>query len=229
MDEGYALVKEKMGEACRRAGRSPDSVRLLAVSKFHPVSAIRDLAELGQRDFGENYVQEALEKMAATENDLRWDLIGHLQTRKVGQIIGRFHLLHTVDSIKLAGHLERHLGQADLVQKILLEVNLGDEPQKAGISPGEVLSMGRYVIEQCPHLELRGLMCIPPVFDNGPQARPYFAKLRKLRDQMEKELAISLPELSMGMSGDFEEAILEGATIVRIGAMIFGPRPPRRV
>lgn len=230
--ESYGQVREKIADACMRSGRPRDSVRLLAVSKFQPLSAILQLASGGQEDFGENYVQEAQAKMVrvadlADPPALRWDLIGHIQSRKAAQVAGKFNLIHALDSSRLAQALEKQLEEIGLVQKALLEVNIGAEPQKAGVSPAAVGELAVYILEHCPHVELQGLMCLPPVFDKAECSRPFFARLREIRDSLSGSLGIPLPELSMGMSGDFEVAIEEGATIVRIGTRIFGPRPPR--
>lgn len=226
----YGLVKERVAEACLRASRPLDSVRLLAVSKFQPLAAMLEIASLGQRDFGENYVQEAFAKRkelghADYDKSFRWDLIGHVQSRKASQVAGEFYLIHTVDSVKLANGLEGALAAKNKIQKVLLEVNIGEEAQKSGIMPKETTSLAAHIMSACPHLKLEGLMCLPPFFENGECSRPYFARLRHIRDDMEHELGEKFPELSMGMSGDFEVAIQEGATIVRVGTSIFGPRP----
>lgn len=228
--QNYRYVEGEVAAACARTGRARNEVHLLAVSKFQPASAIAETAKLGQRDFGENYVQEALTKREELEsitgsNELRWHMIGHIQSRKAPLVAGAFWLIHTLDSIHLANGLEKALVKLEKRQKVLLEVNIANEPQKAGIMPLELPKLAAYVLEHCPHLDLQGLMCLPPVFDSGEAARPYFAKLRQLRDNLETETGKKLPELSMGMSGDFATAIAEGATIVRIGTAIFGPRP----
>lgn len=234
--ERYGKVCAQVEAACREAGRDRSEVLLLAVSKFQPAEAIATLARAGQADFGENYVQEAWSKRETlvAENEcasLRWHMIGHVQSRKARLVAGSFTLLHSLDSQKLASALERDLAAenaaANVAQDALIEVNIGEEQQKAGVMPADLPRLAEYVIEQCPHLRLRGLMCLPPVFDSGDAARPYFAKLRKLRDNLQKQTGVALPELSMGMSGDFAAAIAEGSTIVRIGTSIFGPRPAR--
>lgn len=227
MRENYARVEAEVEKACASAGRKRTEVRLIAVSKFHSVAAIREIAGAGQRDFGENYVQEANAKREALEElGLSWHMIGNVQTRKAVKIAGRFALLHTLDRRELADALEKRLNNS--AQDALIEVNIGGEAQKSGIAPERAGELAEYVVANCPHLRLKGLMCLPPVFDSGDAARPYFAKLRELRDALEKRLAARLPELSMGMSGDFQGAIAEGATIVRIGTSIFGPRPLRK-
>lgn len=222
--KNYGNVVEALARACAKNGREPGDVTLVAVSKFHSAADMRLVANAGQIDFGENYVQEAQEKKAelSGHSDIRWHMIGHVQSRKAEQVAGNFALIHTLDSLKLANAYERHL--ENLKQPVLIEVNLGGEKQKAGVGETEVRGLARHVVENCQHLDLRGLMCIPPVFDAGEAARPYFVRLRKLRDSLEQDLGMKLPELSMGMSGDFEAAVAEGATIVRIGTAIFGPR-----
>lgn len=230
--ERYAKVGEQVEAACRKAGRPRSDVLLLAVSKFQPTAAIVELALAGQMDFGENYVQEALSKreeltQTAACAAIRWHMIGHVQSRKAKLVAGAFQLLHTLDSEKLANALERELAATSSRQQALIEVNIAAEPQKAGIMPQALPHLAEHVFANCPHIKLRGLMCLPPVFDSGDAARPYFAKLRKLRDSLEIVTGSGLPDLSMGMSGDFDAAIAEGATIVRIGTSIFGPRPKR--
>lgn len=227
-----ASIEDNMEAACKCSGRNISDVRLLAVSKFHSAAEILAAAEAGQYYFGENYVQEALEKreliaQSPLAQRLHWDLTGHIQTRKAGLVAGAFDLIHTLDSQKLASALEKKLAEKDLRQDILIEVNIGQEAQKAGVMPEDLPGLAAWVKENAPHLNLRGLMCLPPVFDAGEGARPYFAALRGLRDKLENFLGQKLPELSMGMSGDYPVAIEEGATIVRIGTAIFGPRPIR--
>lgn len=228
--ERYARVQEEIAAACARAGRRRSDVLLLAVSKFQPVEAVAAMAAAGQTDFGENYVQEALAKREALANtdagpNIAWHMIGHVQMRKAGQIAGSFALMHTLDSIRLADALERRLEQDNCRQACLIEVNIAAEPQKAGTMPENLAELAEHVAKNCPAIDLRGLMCLPPVFDSGEAARPYFARLRQLRDDLSLKLGRELPHLSMGMSGDFGAAIEEGATIVRIGTGIFGPRP----
>lgn len=223
-------VRARMAEACRVSGRGADEVLLVAVSKFHPAGEIAVLAEAGQRHFGESYVQEALAKQAdLVDQDILWHFVGGLQTKKAKAVAGRFGLVHSVDSVKLARELGRRAVEAGVLQPVLIEVNLGEE-QKAGVDEDgleelarEVLSLGSGGVG----LDLRGLMCLPPVFDSPDEARPAFAYLRELRDGLAQGLGVALPQLSMGMTGDFEAAIAEGATIIRVGTSIFGPRPSR--
>ena len=221
-------VKARMAKACDRAGRDPDSVRLVAVSKFHPASDILALAEAGQRDFAESYVQEALAKQdQLVGQDILWHFVGGLQTKKARAVAGRFVLVHSLDTEKLAVELARRSADQGLLQSVLIEVNLGEE-QKAGVDEAELADLAGQVLalrEDGVGLDLQGLMCLPPMFDAPEEARPYFAHLRKLRDELSASLGAPLPQLSMGMTGDFEAAIEEGATIIRVGTSIFGPRP----
>lgn len=225
----WQAVQERMARAAQCAGRDPSQITLLAVSKLHPLHTIAVLAACGQRDFGENYIQEALKKQDALQGVLqnaasvRWHCVGHVQSRKVKDIVGRFACVHTVDSLKLAQEFERRCAAAGVCQTVLIQVNVGAEAQKAGIAVADLPALAD-AVALCPHLHLEGLMCLPPVFDAGDAARPYFALLRELRDALRPRLALPLPHLSMGMSGDTEAAIMEGATIVRIGTDIFGIR-----
>lgn len=228
----YARVLERLDAACAAAGRGRDDVVLIAVSKLHPAADVAAVARAGQLDFGENYVQEALQKREELAGEpacrnVRWHMIGHVQSRKAAQVAGAFALIHTLDSRKLADGLERRLAVLEARQPVLMEVNVAAEPQKSGIMAEDLPALADYIVESCPHLELRGLMCLPPVFDAGEAARPHFARLRVLCEELRARLGLPLPELSMGMSGDFEAAVAEGATMVRIGTDIFGPRPPR--
>lgn len=230
--ERYARVLERLDAACAAAGRGRDDVVLIAVSKLHPAADVAAVARAGQLDFGENYVQEALQKREELAGEpacrnVRWHMIGHVQSRKAAQVAGAFALIHTLDSRKLADGLERRLAVLEARQPVLMEVNVAAEPQKSGIMAEDLPALADYIVESCPHLELRGLMCLPPVFDAGEAARPHFARLRVLCEDLRARLGLPLPELSMGMSGDFEAAVAEGATLVRIGTDIFGPRPPR--
>lgn len=224
----YSLVEERLEKACARAGVSRGRVTLLAVSKFHPALAIAGLACQGQVDFGENYVQEALSKRQELDSfdglDLRWHMIGHVQVRKAPLVAGNFAMLHSLDSPRLADALEKRLLDSGASQKVLIEVNLGEEKQKNGISPTGLESFVEHILGVCPHLSLKGLMCIPPYAHTPEESRSFFAQLRALRDKVEKAFDVRLPELSMGMSADFEAAVEEGATIVRVGTDIFGER-----
>lgn len=223
--ERLSRVRDQIKQAAKEAGRKSDEITLVAVSKFHPVEDIKVAFNLGQLAFGENYVQEALAKQKAfpelLEKGGTWHCIGHVQTNKSKDVAGRFALIHTVDSLKFAETLSRRLGEKR--QAILIEVNIGSENQKSGVSQENLPKLIEGILN-LPRLELRGLMCLPPFFDDGEAARPFFARLREVRDEMVRRFSLPLPELSMGMSGDFVQAIAEGATIVRIGTNIFGPR-----
>lgn len=232
--ERWQEVCARLRDAARVSGREAADIQLVAVSKLHPAAAIAEVAAAGQCDFGENYVQEALAKQDELARNpacarVRWHCIGHVQSRKAAQVAGRFVLIHSLDSAKLALAMEKHLAQPagpEQQQDVLIQVNVGNEPQKSGLAETELVALAEQVMT-LPHLHLQGLMCIPPMFDNGPAARPYFARLRELRDELRPRLGLPLPHLSMGMSGDFVEAVAEGASLVRIGTDIFGSRPPK--
>ena len=232
-DEDRALVerlhavRERIVHAARLAGRDPREVRLIAVSKFHPAQAVAALAAAGQLDFGESYVQEACSKQADLAHlVLRWHCIGRVQTNKAKNAAGRFFAIHSLDSLKLAQALQRHI-PARNPQQVLIQVNVGNEEQKSGVRPEELPILAEHVAGM-REFDLAGLMCLPPFFQDGALARPYFALLRELCEHLRIRLGLALPELSMGMSGDFVEAVAEGATSLRIGTDIFGPRPVRR-
>ena len=225
--ERAAGVREALAEAAKQAGRAPEDVNLVAVSKLHPASDIRDLAETGQTEFGENYVQEALAKQEELAGlDVNWHFIGGLQSNKAKYVAGKFALVHSVDSPKLAQALHKKAVSLDVVQDILIQVNIAGETQKSGITVEKLPEMAEAVLGM-EGLRLVGLMTMPPFFDDPERARPVFARLRELRDGLETRLGTGLPHLSMGMTGDFVPAVQEGATLVRIGTRIFGTRPPR--
>jgi len=212
---GLAAVRARIRQAAARAGRDPSSVRLIAVSKTQPVELLREAVQAGQTLFGENYAQELREKSQALGAGVEWHFIGALQTNKAKLVVGRAALIHTCDRLALAQELSKRALAAGLVQPVLLEVNVGREPQKAGVLPEDAAGL----VEQVRALEgLRcdGLMCIPPA---SGDPRPHFRALRELC------ATVGLRELSMGMSADFEAAVEEGATLVRVGTAIFGERP----
>ena len=207
-----------MAAACRRAGRSPDEVTLVGVSKGMPALAVAEAHAAGLQDVGENRVQEAaakIEALAAQGVRPRWHLVGHLQTNKAKTVTGLFAILHSVDSVRLAQALSRRAREP---LPILLEVNVAQEASKFGFTPQEVASALRSIVD-LPNLDVRGLMTIAPQTDQPESVRPVFQRLRELRDEL------GLRELSMGMTNDFEVAIEEGATMVRVGRAIFGERP----
>jgi len=223
-----AWVRERIEIASRRVGRDPGSVTLVAVTKTVGPDRIRQAIEAGLKVFGENYIQEAQKKIDALQTDVRWDFIGHLQKNKAKYAVRLFDLIHSVDSFSLAEELNRSAQKAGKVQPILLQVNLGGEETKSGAPEEEILRM----MEQTGRLEavsIRGLMTLPPYSDDPENSRPHFRKLRLLQEQLNrlKSHGVSMGELSMGMSGDFEVAVEEGATLVRIGTAIFGPRPAK--
>ena len=218
-----ALVRERISAAARAAGRDPASVRLVAVSKTKPVSMIRAAYASGQRDFGENYVQELLAKHNELGDlaGIAWHAIGHLQTNKAKDVARTCNLVHTVDSAKLASELSKRAQALATVLEVLVQVNVGGEVQKSGCEPnalGGVLDAAR----AAPGLQLRGLMTVPPATDDASRAREYFERLVALRDANGGRAR--LPELSMGMSHDLEVAVACGATMVRVGSAIFGER-----
>ena len=221
-------VRKLVDEACERSGRDASEVTIVAVSKTKPEEAIMELYEAGHRDFGENYIQELRKKHDDLPKDIRWHMIGHLQRNKVKYIAEYIHLIHSVDSYALAETIDKEAAKHNRIIPILIEVNVGGEAQKSGIDPQELPRLAVHVLESCPRLRLQGLMCIPPVYDARAAAQPYFAELRRLRDRLQGESGLALPHLSMGMSGDFEWAVLEGATFVRVGTDIFGPRPAKQ-
>jgi pyridoxal phosphate enzyme (YggS family) len=217
-------VRGRIAQACARVGRDPAGVTLVAVSKFHPPQAVAALHALGQDIFGESYVQEALPKMEALAGEgVQWHFIGRLQKNKAKFVVGRFALIHTVDSAELARTLQKRALDANVIQPVLIQVNVDDEPQKAGAA---VEDMGELAETMCgmANLDVKGLMVLPRLFDAPEAARPAFAALRRLRDDLAARLRRPLPVLSMGMSGDLAPAVEEGATHVRIGTDLFGPR-----
>ena len=203
----------------------PSDVRIIAVSKTMPVSAIQEAYDNGQRDFGENKVQEMADKQRQLPGDIAWHMIGHLQTNKAKSAIDLFSLIHSVDRMSLAEELNREAAKKNKILPVLIQVNISGEETKSGIDPAGTRQLLQEVA-LLPSLSVQGLMTMPPWFENPEEARPYFIALRKLRDELagEKIPNVSLKELSMGMSGDFETAIEEGATLVRIGTAIFGER-----
>ena len=221
-------VRARLHATATAAGRDPRTVRLIAVSKTHPAAAIREAYAEGQRDFGENYVQELLQKAEELRDlsDLRWHLIGHLQRNKARHVAPLVSLLHTVDSAELGRELAKRLTGATPGRKleVLVEVSIAGEAQKHGAAP-ENLTELLSAIEAEPALSLRGLMCVPPLTENAADSRPFFGALARLREQHVG--ARRLPELSMGMTHDLGHAVAAGATLVRVGTAIFGGRPPK--
>ncbi len=216
-------VRGRIAAAARRAGRDPALVRLLAESKTVPLEQMRLAVAAGQLLFGENYLQEARPKIAALGPALSWHFIGHLQSNKAKAAMALFDVIHGVDRLKLAQALDSAAAATGARQEILIQVNLAGEASKSGAAPETVPGLLRE-LGRLPHLRVLGFMTLPPWLADPEAVRPYFRALRELRDRLEASLGLPLPELSMGMSGDFEVAVAEGATLVRVGTAIFGSR-----
>jgi pyridoxal phosphate enzyme (YggS family) len=224
--ENLLRIQEKIAGAAARAGRRAEEITLIGVSKTHPADAIREGYEAGVRHFGENRVQEWEGKRAGTEGlEATWHLIGHLQSNKAARAARLFHSVDSVDDVAVAQRLDRARVEAGITGKlrVLMEVRVAPEETKSGVEIDELPALAEKMAE-LPRLELAGLMCIPPYLQNAEQVRPYFRRLRELRDELTGKLGITLPVLSMGMSHDFETAIEEGATEVRVGTALFGTR-----
>jgi len=217
-------VRSQIASAAQRSGRDPSSVRLVAVSKTHPAEAVAEAVAAGQKVFGESRVQEAREKIPSSPPGLDWHFIGHLQKNKVRQALPLFTFFHSIDSTALAQAMDRVAGETGKTTEGLLEVNVSGEGTKHGFTPDELREQFAGLIS-LPHLRIRGLMTMAPYSENPEDARPVFRALRELRDELQSAHGHPLPELSMGMSGDFQPAIEEGATLVRVGSSIFGARP----
>ena len=221
-----AGIRARIDAAARSAGRNPSSIRLVAVSKTFPIEAVREAYAAGQRDFGENRVQEALQKMGdSADLDIRWHLLGHLQTNKARKAGPAFATIHSIDSLELLQKIDAAAAEAGRAPDLLIQVDLAGEATKFGVPPGEVPRLFE-AAAACRAAHVTGLMTLPPVPDSPEEARPWFTRLRDLRDEW---LASGVPgamlrELSMGMSADFEVAIQEGSTMVRVGTAIFGSR-----
>jgi PLP dependent protein len=225
--ENLKMIYRRMAHAAMRAGREPADVRLIGVTKNIEVALLRAAVAVGMREFGENRVQEAQKKMASEElkvsnGRVHWHLIGHLQKNKAKTAVALFDLIHSVDSFELAEELDRQAAKLSKKQRVLIQVKLSEEESKYGIHEDALPDLIRR-IAVLGNIKLEGLMTIPPFFDDSEEARPYFRKLFSLRNAAE-EAGFLLPELSMGMSNDFEVAIQEGATMVRVGTAIFGER-----
>jgi len=221
-------VRSGIRLAAEDAGRDPDEIILVAVSKVFSRSAVEEALAAGQRVFGENRVQEAEEKYTPPIPGVELHMVGHLQSNKAKTAAGLFDRIHSIDSLKTARRLDRHLAEAGRIMKALVQINLGHEPQKSGIDEEETASFIR-ALAGLPNLEVDGLMVLPPFFDDPDRARPYFRKLREMRESLnDRDLGgVVLRHLSMGMTADYREAIAEGATMIRIGTAIFGVRPHR--
>ncbi len=216
-------VRQRISAACARAGRDPAMVELITVSKGHSAEVVRAAAELGLSVFGENRVQEAKAKIGLCPNRLRWHLIGHLQSNKCRDAVHFFAMIQSVDSLALAQEINKWAEKSAKTMPILIEVNIAGESSKFGYTPERVLSELKQ-INALPKIEVHGLMTVAPFTTEAEKVRPVFRRLRELKGQCEDILGAPLPHLSMGMSGDFEVAVEEGATMIRLGSAVLGPR-----
>jgi hypothetical protein len=228
LDTRYQRITERIAEACQKVGRPFESVTLVAVSKHVSLDLMLEATRLGIRDFGESRIQEVLPKMSQLPDQaLRWHFIGHLQTNKVKRVVGEFLLIHSVDSWKLAEALSREAAALGLVQPILVQVNTSGELSKYGMTPDATPALVERIVSELPGVQVQGLMTMAPHAEDPETARPFFRRLRELRDELAGRLpkGVSLNHLSMGMSDDFAVAVEEGATMIRIGTGLFGARP----
>ena len=218
-------IESDIASACSESGRNREDVKLIAVSKTKPVSALQEAYDLGIRDFGENKVQELLDKYEQMPGDIRWHMIGHLQRNKVKYIVDKVYMIHSVDSYRLAEEISREAVKKNVNVSVLIEVNVAGEESKFGASAEETVSLVED-IAKLPNLTIRGLMTIAPYVENSEENRLYFAKLKQIYvDIIHKNIDnVFMEELSMGMTGDYEVAITEGATYIRVGTGIFGER-----
>ncbi len=228
IQENLRMIRERIDQACHDCGRDPQGVRLVAVSKTKPAADVMAAFAAGQKLFGESYVQEFTDKAEQVDTPVEWHFIGHLQSNKAKYLRGRVRMIHSVDRLSLAREINRQWKRIDERIDVLVQVNLAGEQSKSGIAPQEAPALARKLSE-LPHLRVRGLMTLPPFFEDPQAVRPYFRQLRELSEEI-AELGlpgVSMDELSMGMSHDFPVAIAEGATLVRIGTAIFGARETR--
>jgi hypothetical protein len=223
--DNIASIQERISKSALRAGRNPAEIRLVAVSKTVSAESIQEAIAAGVTILGENYMQEARNKIARIEKQVEWHFIGHLQSNKARYAVDLFSMIQSVDRLALAEELGQEANKRGKIVPVLIQVNISGEESKSGIDPQETLQLLER-IAALQHLAVQGLMTMPPWFEDPEDARPYFSAMRKLREKLSREKipGVALQELSMGMSGDFEVAIEEGATLVRIGTAIFGPR-----
>ena len=225
--ENLECVREQIAQAAMKSGRSPDEVELVAITKTHPAEKVREAIEAGQSLFGESRVQEARAKIPELPSNVRWHFVGHLQKNKVRQALPLFEMIHSVDPLALAQDVNRIADEEGLYPRVLLEVNMAGEGTKFGFAPDHLREQIEMLLA-VPRLSIEGLMCIPPLAVESEDSRKFFVQVRKLRDSLEKEFSIKLPQLSMGMTQDFPIGIEEGATLVRVGTAIFGERRARK-
>ena len=220
-------VREQMASAAANSGRSANDVELVAISKTHPAEKVREVVEAGQTLFGESRVQEARAKITELSSNIRWHFVGHLQKNKVRQALPLFEMIHSVDSLALAQDINRIAEEEGLYPRILLEMNVAGEGSKFGFAPDDLREQMEMLLA-LPRLSIEGLMCIPPLAVESEDSRKFFVQVRELRDSLEKEFNLKLPQLSMGMTQDFLIGIQEGATLVRVGTAIFGERSKKQ-
>lgn len=225
LEDNFKIVEENIKNACERSARNRENVSLIAVSKTNPIEAIKELYDKGIRNFGENKVQELLLKHDQLPTDIQWHLIGHLQRNKVRQIIGKVCLIHSVDSYRLAEEINIQSKKNKTTTNILIEVNVSKEESKFGVRPEEALNLIRQ-ISKLDSIHIKGLMTIAPITGNPDENRPFFRELRQLSVDIKRENLdnVCMDILSMGMTGDYEAAIEEGATMIRVGTGLFGQR-----
>jgi PLP dependent protein len=221
--ENLKRVREQIGQAAAKAGRDVKDVELVAITKTHPAEKVREAVEAGQTLFGESRVQEARAKIPESSSNIRWHFVGHLQKNKVRQALPLFEMIHSVDSLALAQDINRIAEEEGLYPRVLLEVNVAGEGSKFGFAADQLRQQMEALLG-LPRLSIEGLMCIPPLAVQSEDSRKSFVQVRELRDSLETEFNMKLPELSMGMTQDFPIGVEEGATLVRVGTAIFGER-----
>ena len=221
--ENLQGVREQIARVAKKSGRSANDIELVAVTKTHDAARVREAVEAGQQLFGESKVQEARAKVPELPSNLRWHFIGHLQKNKIRHALPLFELFHGVDSLDLAENINRIATEDGANPRLLLEVNVAGEGSKFGFKPDR-LKQEMGALLELPRLSIEGLMTIPPLAPEAEESRPFFVQLRELRDKLQRDFGVQLPHLSMGMTNDFEVAIEEGATLIRVGTAIFGER-----
>jgi pyridoxal phosphate enzyme (YggS family) len=221
--ENLRRVRDQIANAAVKSGRSASDIELLAITKTHPAEKVREAIAAGQSLFGESRVQEARSKIPELPSNSRWHFVGHLQKNKVRQALPLFEMIHSVDSLALAQDINRIAEEEGCYPRVLLEVNVAGEGSKFGFAHDRLREQMEALLA-LPRLSIEGLMCIPPIAEESDASRKFFVQLRELRDSLEKEFSLKLPQLSMGMTGDFPVAVEEGATLVRVGTAIFGER-----
>ncbi len=226
--ENLEVVRQRISEAAKKSGRSVDDVELVAISKTHEASKVREAIDANQKLFGESRVQEARIKIPELPSNLRWHFVGHLQKNKIRHALPLFELIHSIDSLALAQDVNRVAEEEGLHPRVLIEVNVAGEGSKFGFTPDKLREQMETLLG-LPRLSILGLMCIPPIAEEAEASRKYFVELREQRDSLQNEFHVDLAQLSMGMTQDFAVAVEEGATLVRVGTAIFGERSrPKR-